>query len=138
MATSESAMGEYSGPLASADITDFQRKVYALCTRIPKGRVATYGEFARQLFGKVGSQGPRAVGNALRRNPFAPEIPCHRVVTSDYQIGGYSGAVGLETELVKRKRARLLEEGVAFSEVQKGKKSVLLLDDPEKVLFTFS
>jgi methylated-DNA-[protein]-cysteine S-methyltransferase len=86
--------------------TPFQSRVYALCRRIPRGRVATYGELARAL----GVPSPRAVGQALRRNPFAPEVPCHRVVASDGSLGGFNGhRNGPEQE---RKCRLLREEGV--------------------------
>lgn len=69
-------------------ITEFQQKVYSLCRRIPRGRITTYKEIGRAL----GSNGLvyRAVGNALNKNPFAPVVPCHRVVKSDGTIGGFA------------------------------------------------
>ena len=66
----------------------FSEKVWELTKRIPKGKVTTYGEIARAL----GRPGPaRAVGQALKRNPHAPAVPCHRVVKSDGGLGGYGG-----------------------------------------------
>ena len=62
-------------------ITEFQDKVYKICSKIPKGKVSTYGEIAKAL-GKTGPMS-RAVGNALNKNPYAPIVPCHRVVKSD-------------------------------------------------------
>lgn len=59
-------------------ITDFQSRVYALLRQIPSGRVSTYAALSRAL-----GSSPRAVGGALRRNPFAPETPCHRVIGAD-------------------------------------------------------
>lgn len=82
----------------------FNQKVWALCARIPKGKVTTYGAIARSL----GCKGARAVGNALNRNPYAPEVPCHRVVGSDGRLTGFAG--GLE-----KKTALLIAEGVAVS-----------------------
>ncbi|KFX97809.1 hypothetical protein O988_04666, partial [Pseudogymnoascus sp. VKM F-3808] len=58
-------------------VTEFQERVYTLLTQIPEGRVTTYGALARAL-----KSSPRAVGNALRNNPFAPEVPCHRCVNA--------------------------------------------------------
>ena len=81
-------------------------KVWELTKRIPRGKVTTYGEMARRL----GMSSPRAVGQALKRNPHAPVVPCHRVVKSDGSIGGYGGcnpgrirekALLLESESVK-------------------------------------
>jgi len=81
----------------------FQQKVWALCARIPKGRVATYGQLARAL----DSRGARAVGAALRINPYAPQVPCHRVVGSTGALTGYAGGLA-------RKKILLTREGVSF------------------------
>lgn len=80
----------------------FPQQVYRLTARVPKGRVTTYSRLARAL-GRPGAA--RAVGNALNRNPYAPQVPCHRVVRADGTIGGFaSGSL--------RKRAILRKEGV--------------------------
>ena len=72
--------------LGTARITPFQAKVLKVVSGIPKGRVRTYGWVARRC-GRPGAS--RAVGQALSRNPFPFTIPCHRVVRSDYGIGGF-------------------------------------------------
>jgi methylated-DNA-[protein]-cysteine S-methyltransferase len=82
----------------------FYQAVWKACAEIPKGEVRTYGWIARRI-GKPGAA--RAVGQALGRNPFAPTIPCHRVVGADGRLTGYSGAGGVE-----RKRRMLRAEGV--------------------------
>lgn len=88
--------------------TEFERKVYDALQLIPRGKVTTYG-----ILGKyIGCRSAQAVGQALRRNPFAPETPCHRVVAGDLRIGGFSGE--REGEPVDRKRRLLESEGVAF------------------------
>jgi methylated-DNA-[protein]-cysteine S-methyltransferase len=69
-------------------ITEFQERVYALLMQIPPGRVTTYAALARALHTH-----PRAIGNALRNNPFAPDVPCHRCVASDGYVTGYHGEV---------------------------------------------
>ena len=71
--------------------TPFQRRVYEAILRIPKGQVRTYAQVARMI-GKP--KAARAVGQALKRNRWAPEIPCHRVISSDGTLGGYSGPGG--------------------------------------------
>jgi methylated-DNA-[protein]-cysteine S-methyltransferase len=91
-------------------VTPFQKKVYEACSRIPKGKVATYGSLAE----RIECTSPRAVGQALKKNPFAPEVPCHRVVKSDRSLGGFYGQI--EGPEVVRKRNLLLEEGVRFDE----------------------
>ncbi len=86
--------------------TAFQQKVYAACSRIPEGKVSTYGSLAKS----VGCGSAQAVGQALRVNPFAPQVPCHRVVKSDRSLGGFFGqSSGPE---VKRKIRLLEKEGV--------------------------
>ncbi|KAK3196783.1 hypothetical protein K4F52_000127 [Lecanicillium sp. MT-2017a] len=75
-------------PAESAILTPFQKRVYHLLKQIPAGRVTTYGALARAL-----NTSPRAVGNALRNNVFAPRIPCHRCVASTGYVNGYDGEV---------------------------------------------
>jgi methylated-DNA-[protein]-cysteine S-methyltransferase len=89
--------------------TAFEIRVYKATAGIPCGKVATYGGLAAAL-----GSSSRAVGQALRRNPFAPEVPCHRVVKTDRSIGGFHGTQG-DTAMVKKKRAMLAKEGVDFS-----------------------
>ncbi|MFW5996527.1 MAG: MGMT family protein [Verrucomicrobiota bacterium] len=89
--------------------TYFQKKVYQAVAQIPHGRVITYKELARA----VGCNSPRAVGQALKKNPFAPDIPCHRVIASNLSIGGYKGET---SDTAKEKKTALLEqEGVFFT-----------------------
>ncbi len=78
-------------------LTSFQKRVLALTARIPKGKIATYGELARCL-----KSSPRAVGQALGRNLHPVKVPCHRVVRSDGNLGGYSGGVERKVELLRK------------------------------------
>jgi methylated-DNA-[protein]-cysteine S-methyltransferase len=80
----------------------FYQAVWKACAKIPTGETRTYGWIARKI-GRPGAA--RAVGRALAANPFAPKIPCHRVVRSDGKLGGYSGPGG-----VAAKRRLLLKE----------------------------
>jgi O-6-methylguanine DNA methyltransferase len=88
--------------------SEFLRRVYETTIRIPKGKVTTYGRLAKV----AGSKGaPRAVGNAMARNPLPLVIPCHRVVRSTLQVGNY----GSERNGSSRtKRELLMREGVQF------------------------
>jgi methylated-DNA-[protein]-cysteine S-methyltransferase len=79
----------------------FNQKIWALTSRIPRGQVTTYAELARAL----GTKAYRAVGNAMNKNPYAPGVPCHRVVGSNGALTGFAG--GLD-----KKRKMLKEEGV--------------------------
>lgn len=84
----------------------FTEMVYTLTRKIPKGKVATYG----QLAAMAGSPGAaRAVGMIMKTNPDAPRTPCHRVVASNGKLTGYSGGNGVST-----KKEMLLKEGVSF------------------------
>lgn len=83
----------------------FYQKVWKACAAIPRGETRTYGWIARRI-GKPGSA--RAVGNALGKNPFAPVIPCHRVLRSDGSLGGYSGSGGLRQKLSLLKKEKAL------------------------------
>ena len=90
--------------------TAFEERVYDAVRMVPHGWVTTY----RLLGRAVGCRSSQAVGQALRRNPYAPDVPCHRVVRSDLSIGGFAGVV--EGPDIARKRALLAAEGVVFEE----------------------
>jgi len=93
---------------AHPQVTPFRRKVYEALLEVPRGYVTTYGVLAR----RVGCGSAQAVGGALRSNPFAPEVPCHRVVASDLSIGGFCGC--REGAEIGRKAGLLKAEGVRF------------------------
>jgi len=88
--------------------TDFESRVYEAVAKIPRGSVSTYGAIASE----IGSGSARAVGQALRKNPFAPEVPCHRVVRSDGSLGGFFGKSSADA--LTKKRQLLESEGVTF------------------------
>jgi len=67
--------------------------------RIPKGKVASYQTIARMAGSPLAS---RAVGNACNANPFAPRVPCHRVVSSSGEIGGYAHGIKKKIEWLKK------------------------------------
>ena len=83
--------------------TKFQIQVWEEIKKIPIGTVKTYKEIAC-ILGKPKSA--RAVANACGKNPFIISIPCHRVIRSDGNLGGYSGEGG-----IKQKRDLLVKEG---------------------------
>ncbi len=90
----------------------FYQKVWSVVSKIPKGEVRTYKWVAQQ----VGSPNAvRAVGQALKNNPFAPIIPCHRVIKSDGTLGGYRLGI-------KKKIALLSSEGIKIEVSKNGKK----------------
>ena len=78
----------------------YTRRVLEVTALIPAGYVASYWSVAKAAGG-----GPRAVGNVMARNPFAPFVPCHRVVSSDFTLGGYGGGLDVKLDfLVREKR----------------------------------
>lgn len=86
-------------------LTPFQRAVYRTVARIPKGKTLTYAQVARAI-GRP--QAARAVGNALNKNPFAPAVPCHRVVRSDGSVGGFAQGTAVKRRLLKREGAAVV------------------------------
>jgi len=77
---------------------DFKEKCYNLVKKIPKGKITTYKEIAEAL----GTKGYRAVGNVLNKNPNLITIPCHRVVKSNGEVGGYAEGMERKIELLKK------------------------------------
>jgi methylated-DNA-[protein]-cysteine S-methyltransferase len=97
-------------------LTPFQRDVYAFARGIPPGQTLTYGDVARAL----GDPGlARAVGQALGHNPFAPIVPCHRVLAAGARSGGFSAGGGVATKLrmLQIERARFGDAPGLFDEV---------------------
>lgn len=88
--------------MSEISLTEFEKSVLAELEKIPFGRVTTYQNLAKRL-GKPNAA--RAVGNALNKNPWAPRVPCHRVVKSNGELGGYAFGI-------KKKMALLRKEGV--------------------------
>lgn len=84
----------------------FAQQVYTLCKQIPPGKVTTYKEIARVL----NTKGYQAIGQALKCNPYAPIVPCHRIINSDGSLGGFNGTL---SKKVTREKAQLLrKEGI--------------------------
>jgi methylated-DNA-[protein]-cysteine S-methyltransferase len=95
-----------------SDKTTFQKKVLTTLCQVPRGQYTTYGAISKHL-----SSSPRAVGNALRNNPFAPQVPCHRVLASGGGLGGFHGSWGRNGNQGlhdDKKRKLLRDEGVKF------------------------
>ena len=86
--------------------TSFQIRTWRYLMKIPKGTVKTYSQVAKGIGEPLAV---RAVANAIGKNPFAPKIPCHRVIRSDGSLGGYSGKGGIKTKKLLLKR-----EGITF------------------------
>jgi len=99
-------------------VTDFQSQCYEALKKIPRGMVTTYAGLA-EMIGRPRAH--RAVGSAMNKNPFAPEVPCHRVVKSNGDLGGFADDISVKIK-------RLHEEGVLVSDNK--------VVDFKKILFT--
>ena len=75
----------------------FNESCYSFLKKVPRGKVTTYREIAKALK----SKGYRAVGNAMNKNPYAPIVPCHRVVRSDGSLGGFAHGPKKKTYMLK-------------------------------------
>jgi len=85
---------------------NFSEQIYLQLIKVPKGKITTYKALAHSL----GSRAYQAVGTAMKNNPYAPKVPCHRVVLSDGSIGGFMGKKTGKT--VTKKIKMLNKEGV--------------------------
>lgn len=83
-------------PVDMSGVPEFNRRVYELTMSIPPGKTLSYGEIATRL-GDPGAA--RAVGQAMGQNPFAPVVPCHRVVGAAGKLGGFSATGGTATKV---------------------------------------
>lgn len=90
-------------------MTNLSQRAYSLLRQVPKGKVTTYKALADAL----GTKAYRAIGQAMRRNPDAPQVPCHRVVTVNGTIGGFMGQSSGEN--ITRKKLLLAREGIQIS-----------------------
>ncbi|KAH6997109.1 RING-2 [Ilyonectria destructans] len=95
--------------ITTSQRTPFEKRVWTALCQIPRGHFTTYGLLAAYL-----QSSPRAVGNALRRNPFAPEVPCHRVVATGGALGGFKGKWPRDGEgiTIDEKKKLLRGEGI--------------------------
>lgn len=90
-------------------LTPYRKRLYSTLLSVPSGSYTTYQAMATFL-----NSSARAIGNGMRNNPFAPDVPCHRVLASDGSIGGFYGSWGEEGEHAGKKRELLKSEGVYF------------------------
>ncbi|KAL9617280.1 MAG: hypothetical protein Q9160_007907 [Pyrenula sp. 1 TL-2023] len=94
---------------AHQTLTPYRKRLYSTLLSVPRGRYTTYAAMSDYL-----KSSARAVGNGMRNNPFAPEVPCHRVLAADRSIGGFGGSWGKDGKYSERKLDLLAEEGVKF------------------------
>lgn len=95
--------------------SEFAEQVYAILKKkVPRGKVTTYKALAEA----VGTKAYQAIGQVMNKNPYAPNVPCHRVIASDGSIGGFATGT-------KKKRALLKQEGIRFSQGKVNKQQIL-------------
>ncbi|ETN41345.1 uncharacterized protein HMPREF1541_03280 [Cyphellophora europaea CBS 101466] len=92
-----------------SSLTPYRKRLYTVLLSVPRGRFTTYAAMSDYL-----ESSARAVGNGMRNNPFAPDVPCHRVLAADGSIGGFHGSWGPEGKYANDKLRLLRIEGVCF------------------------
>ena len=91
-------------------ISPFRLSVLKQLLEIPRGRVSTYASLAKS----INCRSSQAIGQALKANPWAPDVPCHRIIKSDFSIGGFFGQ--RSGEQITKKLNLLKNEGVLFDD----------------------
>ncbi len=77
---------------------NFNEKCYQVLKTVPKGKITTYKEIAQAL----NSKAYRAVGTAMNKNPYAPKVPCHRVINSNGNVGNFASGTKNKIKLLKK------------------------------------
>ena len=86
----------------------FSEKCYEVLGKVPRGKVTTYKEIAK----KINSKAYRAVGNSMNKNPYSPKIPCHRVVKSNGEVGGFASGTKNKIKILKKEGVEIKKEKV--------------------------
>lgn len=100
--------------IADSKLTAFRKQTLSMLCQVPRGRYSTYQAMSDFITTNSHKTCARAVGNAMRNNPFAPEVPCHRIVAADGTLGGFGGHWGEDGKFAKEKHKLLHDEGVRF------------------------
>ena len=87
---------------------NFNNQCYELIKQVPCGRITTYKEIAKALNTKA----YRAVGNAMKKNPYSPKVPCHRVVNSSGKIGGFASGRKTKIELLEKEGIKIEDDTI--------------------------
>jgi methylated-DNA-[protein]-cysteine S-methyltransferase len=110
-AAAEKYLNDATRILKKGGLTSFQSQVYLALCQVPQGSVTTYKHIATH----INCKSSQAVGQALKRNPWAPAVPCHRVVSSDLTLGGFFGVTKPGAKM-DQKITLLRQEGVRFQD----------------------
>lgn len=81
----------------------FRQKIYSALLAVPKGKVTTYKELAQ----RTKSKAYRAVGTCMNKNPYAPKVPCHRVISADGSLGGFATGIKNKVKLLKAEEVKI-------------------------------
>ena len=92
----------------------FSEKCYELISKVPKGKVTTYQSIAKALKTKA----YRAVGNAMNKNPNEPKVPCHRVIKSNGEVGGYAHGQERKISILKKEGIDIISNRVDLSKYE--------------------
>ena len=95
-----------------SEFSEFEKSVFQITQKIPIGKISTYGQIAR-VMGNI--KYARAVGNALHKNPYPIIIPCHRVIKSNGEIGGFAKGVDIKIEILNNEKVKVLNYKIKLS-----------------------
>ena len=90
-------------------MTAFQSECYIALEKVPPGKVISYAGLA-EMIGRPKAH--RAVGSAMNKNPFAPKVPCHRVVKSNGEIGGFADDINVKIKRLHKEGVEVLNNKV--------------------------
>ncbi len=86
----------------------FNERCYKILSQVPKGKVTTYKALAQALKTKA----YRAVGNAMNKNPYAPKVPCHRVINANGELGGYAYSLKKKIQMLKAEGVEIKDDKI--------------------------
>jgi methylated-DNA-[protein]-cysteine S-methyltransferase len=89
-------------------MTPLAKRTYTLLKTVPAGRVTTYKALADAL----GTRAYRAIGQFMKHNPYAPAVPCHRVVSSDGTIGGFNGGITKKIRMLRMEGIKISKNSI--------------------------
>ncbi|KAL0476652.1 methylated-DNA-protein-cysteine methyltransferase [Acrasis kona] len=110
----ETSRQDFINPKTNTKITPLQWEIYEAVRKVPEGKISTYKEVSTYL-----KTSPRAVGQAMKKNPFGPHpVPCHRIIASNYYIGGFNGKWGNNDKVayLRREGLNINEDGFVQDE----------------------
>ncbi|MEK6898535.1 MAG: MGMT family protein [Nanoarchaeota archaeon] len=92
----------------------FNERCYEILRKVPKGKVTTYKSLAQVLKTKA----YRAVGNAMNKNPYAPQVPCHRVINTSGKLGGFALGLSAKIKLLKSEGIEIENNKINFDKYE--------------------